>query len=477
MGKFTSLFVALAFGVAALGAQRPAASPAAGAQDWPTFNFDVGRSGVSTAPSGITASNVASLVRQQVSIDVVVDASAIYLHAVQVDNASRDVLFVTTAYGRTLAIGADDGAVLWQHVPSGYDGWAGSRQITNSTPVADPSRQFIYAASPGGHIEKLAVSDGHAMWSTPITKLPAREKMDSPLSFFRNRVIAVTGGYIGDAPPYQGHVAILDPASGRLLQVWNSLCSDRHALIEPASCPATRSAIWGRAGAVIDADTGEIFVASGNGPWDGRTSWGDAVLELDPGAEELVGNYTPENTEQLNARDLDVGSTSPVLLGGGYIAQGGKDGTIRLLTRELIRGKDPHRGGELQVVPTPSGGRLFTAPAVLHTSGKTWMFIADGAGTAAWTLTNGRLIDAWKNGNAGTSPVVAGGLLYVYDPAGQLRVYEPETGRQVASLECGAGHWNSPIVADGRIVLPEGPPGRRGPMTPGVIDVWRLPKR
>jgi len=147
------------------------------------------------------------------------------------------------------------------------------------------------------------------------------------------------------------------------------------------------------------------------------------------------------------------------------------------LTRQLIGGKDPHRGGELQVVPTPSGGRLFTAPAVLHTGGKTWMFVADGAGTAAWTLTNGRLVDAWKNGNAGTSPVVAGGLLYVYDPAGQLRVYDPETGRQVASLACGAGHWNSPIVADGRIVLPEGLAGRRGPMTPGVIDVWRLPKR
>jgi hypothetical protein len=47
--------------------------------------------------------------------------------------------------------------------------------------------------------------------------LPQREKMDSPLSFFHGRVIAVTGGYIGDAPPYQGHVAILDGASGRLL--------------------------------------------------------------------------------------------------------------------------------------------------------------------------------------------------------------------------------------------------------------------
>ena len=48
------------------------------------------------------------------------------------------------------------------------------------------------------------------LWTTPITQLPLREKMDSPLKLFRGHIVAVTGGYIGDRPPYQGHVAILD---------------------------------------------------------------------------------------------------------------------------------------------------------------------------------------------------------------------------------------------------------------------------
>src|SRR2546422_4630229 len=43
---------------------------------------------------------------------------------------------------------------------------------------------------------------------------------------------------------------------------------------------------WGRAGAVIDSTTGNIFVATGNGRWDGKGHWGDAVLELDPRSEE-----------------------------------------------------------------------------------------------------------------------------------------------------------------------------------------------
>ena len=192
---------------------------------------------------------------------------------------------------------------------------SGTRQITNSTPVADPDRQHIYAAAPDGTVQKLAVSDGHVLWTTPITLLPLREKIASPLKEFRGHIVAVTGGYIGDRPPYQGHVAILDAQTGKLLHVWNSLCSDRAGLLDPSSCTDTQSAIWGRAGAVIDAATGNIFVATGNGPYDGKTNWGDATIELNPDATQMLGNYTPKNNAELNERDLDVGSTSPVLAG------------------------------------------------------------------------------------------------------------------------------------------------------------------
>ena len=457
------------------GGQRAAPDPtrAPASRDWMQFGWDAAHSSASTAPTGIDARNVASMKRQQVSIDGTVDASPIYLHGAQVKGASHDVFFVTTTYGKTIAIDANDGTILWQYTPPNYDSWAGSRQITNSTPAADPNREFIYAASPDGYVEKLAVADGHAVWRTAITLLARREKIASPLTYFDGRVIAVTSGYIGDAPPYQGHVAIVDAATGKLLHVWNSLCSDRHRLIDPSSCPESGSAIWGRAGAVVDSATGDIFVATGNGRWDGRIHWGDATIRLDSSASRLLGNYTPTNTQILEATDADIGSTSPVLLGGGYVAQGGKDGKIRLLTLDLMHGSAPHRGGELQTVSTPSGGDLFTAPAVLHTADATWMFAADNGGTAAWTLRDGRLKQAWKNDNGGTSPVVAGGLLYVYSPHGGLRVYQPETGDRVAELECGSGHWNSPIVIDGKIALPEGSANRHGES--GVVDIWRLP--
>ncbi len=441
-------------------------------QDWTQFGWDVGRSSVNTASTGIGASNVGSLRKQQVAIDGTVDASAIYLHAAQVSGAMHDVFFVTTTYGKTIAIDADSGKVLWEYTPAGYSGWAGSAQITTSTPVASEDRNFIFAASPDGHIQKLAVADGHVVWNTAITLLPTREKIASSLNYFKGDVIATTGGYIGDAPPYQGHVVILDGATGTLQHVWNSLCSDQQKLIDPKSCPESDSAIWGRAGAVIDSATGNIYVATGNGKWDGATYWGDATIELNPTATAMLGNYTPVNTDQLNQDDADVGSSSPVLLAGGIVAQGGKDGTIRLLDPQVMGGTTPHKGAELQVVSTPSSARLFTAPAVLHNGASTTMFVADGSGTEAWTLVDNKLQSMWKNGNPGTSPVVSGGLLYIYNPRGGLLVYNPATGNQVASLATGSGHWNSPIVVDGRIALPEG--NANDHATTGVLDIWHV---
>jgi outer membrane protein assembly factor BamB len=391
---------------------------------------------------------------------------------VRAAGATHDVFFVTTTYGKTEAIDAANGNVLWRFTPPGYSSWAGTAQITTATPVADPRRQWLYAAAPNGRIYKLAIADGHAAWSVSITQLPSREKIAAALNYVTGRVIATTGGYIGDAPPYQGHVAVIQASNGKLVHVWNSLCSNRHGLIEPSSCATSDSAIWGRAGAVVDPANGQLLVATGNAPWNGQTDWGDSTLRLSADAASLLGNYTPSNTEELNSTDADLGSTSPVLLSEAYLAQGGKDGKIRVLSVGRMRGTAPHKGGELQVLPTPSGTDLVTAPAVWHASSGTWMFAADNGGTAAYRFRKGRLSLAWRHGTGGTSPVVAGGLLWVYDPGGGLNVYVPGSGRLVATLASGGGHWNSPIVVGGRVALPEG--NANDHATKGVLDIWRL---
>src|SRR4029077_19827880 len=172
-----------------------------------------------------------------------VDASPIYVGG----------LFVgTTSYGKTIAIDAASGKIRWVFTPAGYGSWAARAQITTSPPVSDRGGRYVYAAAPDGRIYKLELQSGRQVWAVTISRLPAREKIGVALNFSRGLVLAATGGYYGDAPPYQGHVAAIDARTGRIAHIWNSLCSNRHELLDPAtSCRASDSAIWARSGVVV----------------------------------------------------------------------------------------------------------------------------------------------------------------------------------------------------------------------------------
>jgi hypothetical protein len=152
-----------------------------------------------------------------------------------------------------------------------------------------------------------------------------------------------------------------------------------------------------------------------------------------------------------------------VLLGENRVVLAGKDGIMRVLALSRLDGHPPSGarlhplGGELQRLSIPGGGQLFSTPAIWQRGGHTTMFIADEHGTAAYVLRHGRLYQAWQNSTAGTSPVMAGGLLYVYEPnGGGIYVYRPSSPRPIAKLPGEPGHWNSPIVVDGHVVEPAG---------------------
>jgi outer membrane protein assembly factor BamB len=423
-----------------------AAAPAAA--DWPEFGYEPGRHNVGPASTGITAASVRKLHRRTIQLDGTVDSSPISV---------RGTIYVTTTYGRTEAISAATGRVLWRYTPPTYDSYAGSARITNMSPIADPDRTAIYAGAPDGRIVKLAIKTGKVLWSRSITRDPTHEKLTSSLNFARGLLIATTGGYIGDAPPYQGHVVTLNPSNGRIVHVWNSLCADRRAIIQPSTCSSSDSAIWARSGAVVDPATGNLLVATGNGPYNGNTDFGDSVIVLSPNASRVLGHWTPPNQDELNRSDLDLGSTAPALLSGGYFVQGGKDGILRLIDRGLR---------VVQTVSTPGATDLFSAPAVWQ--GK-WVFVATGSGTDAWVLHAGQLQKAWSNSSDGTSPILAGGLLYVQGN-GVIRVYRPTSGHVVVELPCGDVHWQSPIVDGGRVIAAEG--NANDHRTSGTLDVY-----
>jgi hypothetical protein len=427
--------------------------------DWPEFGLNPQRTNATDDSTGISAADVGHLRLRTVALPGTADNSAVYLHRVVVGGASHDVAIVTTTYGITLAIDADNGRILWRFVPRGIAAWRGSSQITTASPIVGPGRTDVYATSPNGLVHKLAIADGREQpgWPVRITPAPQTEKLTASLNVAGADLLATTGGYFGDAPPYVGHIVAIALASGHVEHVFYALCANRARIIDPARCSASDAAIWSRSGPVVEPGATRVLIATGNAPYNGSTNFGDSVIELTLPDLKLRQAYTPTDQAKLNSGDLDLGSGSPALLPGDLAWIAGKDGIQRLLSLAALDGSPPgtpaHTGGELQTLPAPGGQELFTTPALWHDI----LFVADGGGTSAYRIAGGRLHALWQNGTAGTSPIVAGGLLYVYDPGGSgIVVYHPASGRKIKALSAAGGHWNSPIVVDGHLIEPTG---------------------
>ena len=337
---------------------RAASTGGAELTSWPEFGLDPQRADATNRPTGITASTLADLRAQRISLPGTVDSSPIFLHDVLVAGARRDVIVVSTTYGRTIALDANTGAVLWTFTPPGYASWVGSAQITNASPIADPNHRFVYAASPNGLIHKLALADGHedasGAWPVSITRDATHEKIGSALNIDGPDLIATTSGYIGDIPTYQGHLVAISRSSGSVRGVFNSLCANRRAIIVPRSCSQSDSAILSRGGAVIEPGGRRLLIDTGNGNWNGTTDFGDSVVELTFPGLRLRQAFTPTDQERLNTGDLDLGSSAPALLGHDRVLVAGKDGVMRVLNLNRLDGRPPGSrevlGGEVQTL-------------------------------------------------------------------------------------------------------------------------------
>jgi outer membrane protein assembly factor BamB len=465
------LLIAGSVAVAATPRVTAARAPRLG--DWPEFGLNPQRTNATDDPIGIAAANVGRLRRRSVALPGTPDNSAIYVHGAVVGGARHNTVIVTTSYGITLAIDADSGRILWRFDPPGLASWAGSPQVTTASPIAHGG--YVYATSPNGLVHKLSLARGReaAGWPVRITPAPRTEKLTASLNIADGELLATTGGYYGDAPPYIGHIAAISLRSGAVEHVFNTLCADRARIVDPATCSASDSAILSRSGPVVEPGAKRVLIATGNAPYNGTTDFGDSVIELTLPGLRLRQVYTPTDQAMLNTSDTDLGSGSPAVLPGHLALIGGKDALLRVLNLNALDGRPPgtppRTGGELQTLPTPGSQQIFSTPAVWHRL----VFVADGGGTAAYRVAGGRLHEVWSNARPGTSPVLAGGLLYVYDFAdGGVFVYHPTSGRQITELPTPSGHWNSPIAVDGHVIEPTGDDNDH--LTSGQLDIFSL---
>jgi outer membrane protein assembly factor BamB len=419
------------------------------AADWPVFGADPAHSGAAHV-AGLNAGTVAGLrERWRVKLGDVADSAPIVV---------RNRLFETTRDGTTYALDVETGHLLWRFSTHGP-------KITTSVPAFDPAGSTLYVPGVDGLVHKLDPSTGHETrergFPAQITMAPETEKVASPLTIAGGYLYVQTSGYLGDATPYVGHVVAIRLSDGAK-RVFNTLCSAKHELVVPQSCPAQRSGMWSRAGVVVDPERamgGRIYVATGNGPFNASAGdYGDSILALSSDGSRLLASYTPSDAADLEASDRDVGSSSPALLprqGNSKTAlmavQGGKDSVLRLLDRT-------HLSSVVQTLDL--GDELFSAPAVwTDRSATAWVFIGLSDGVHAYRVvtTNGtsRLVSAWhaavESSREGASPVAGNGVVFVAT-SGHLVALDATNGHVVwNSSTIGAIHWESPVIANGSV--------------------------
>ncbi|MDP9121571.1 MAG: PQQ-binding-like beta-propeller repeat protein [Acidobacteriota bacterium] len=453
---------------------------------WPQFNFDARHGGTNSQESVIHLGNVSTLhVLYSVTLPSVADSAPAYLSGVVTSKGKiEDLLFLTTKDGRILALDADTGATEWTAQP------ATGPWYTTSSPALDPSGLYVYSYALDGKVHKYQVGDGTEVttggWPQTATLKPDLEKGSAALGVATSKTgrsfLYAAGAGFNDNGDYQGHVTVIDLASGAQ-RVFNAMCSDSTShFVENGTpdCPGgVEAGIWSRPGVVYDPDLDKIFFATGNGAYNASSGghyWGDSVLELFPdgtgaasGGGMPVDSYTPTEHQQLADQDLDLGSSAPVILptpkGTKFphlAAQCGKDAIVRLLNLDNLSGmgSPAHVGGELQKVAVPQGNQVLPQPAVWvnPADGSTWLFVVNYSGISGFQLGldgsgNPTLTPMWTNHIAGSSPVLANGILFYASTAGMFGL-DPTTGKTLWNdISIGNLHWESPIVINGRIYI------------------------
>ncbi|MFC9790231.1 PQQ-binding-like beta-propeller repeat protein [Rhodococcus sp. NPDC127528] len=417
------------------------------------------------------------------------DSPAVYLANVPTAAGPRNLLFLTTKNGTAVAVDARDGTVVWQ----AQDG-PGACRINNgrqpcyttSAPAVDPSGDFVYSYGLDGRVHKRATGTGTEVtafgWPELATTKPFDEKGSAHLTVAtarsgRSYLYVASGGYLGDRGDYQGHLTTIDLATGGQT-VFNTVCSDQavHFVSAPGTpdCGRVQAAVWARPGVVYDPGTDRVYLATGNGAYDGSRNFGDSVLALNPDGTGSGGGpvdfYTPSNQVQLDEGDLDLGSAAPAILPDRattpLAVQAGKDGMLRLLDLADLGG---HRrvnpdgtGGEVQIVPVPETGEVLAQPATWRDpEGRSWVFVANGRGLSGLEVVTvdgtPALTSRWTTDGGGTSPIVVDGVVYYLTDAGAVGL-DPATGKRIWADNAGdiALHWQSLVAADGYLYYPDG---------------------
>ena len=344
----------------------PAATPATQApSDWTTWGYDQERTSWNRGETQLSKSNVSKLRLQwnaQLSTtpnDVVLSTltAPVVVEGVSTGQGPKNLVLVLGADDTLFAIDANSGKPIWQ---KGFaNNFTAQRagswlcpNTANDTPVIDKQRGLIFFITSDGRLRALALADGAERMTpsdfvAPFARAWSLNLIDGiiyttsgrgcgevldPNSTLAAAVTTLAGKPGTDAPPDPGMISAMDVRDLAHPAVTHFFTSNGRP-----------SGAWGRGG-VAKTPAG-IITQTADGTYDPASGqYGSSILEFAPQVARLMDSFTPANWKYINAKDLDIGSGSPLVFpfqGRTLAASMGKEGVLYLLDTAALGGGTP----------------------------------------------------------------------------------------------------------------------------------------
>jgi uncharacterized protein YjdB len=347
-----------------------------------TWHFDNDRSGLNPTETILTPSNVnttsfAKLFSYQ--LDGYAYAEPLLMSNVTINGGTHNVLYVATENDSVYAFDADTygtGAPLWQVslLQSGETPLAGAPikpvEGITSTPVIDPSTNTLYVVSvqtstangSSFRLHALDITTGAEKFTGPVTLnvKVAASNSDSVGGFetlttscIQRAALLLANGniYMGFGGCHSGWLVAYSASTLQQVGVFNS-----STVLNGEGTYASAGGIWMGSGGPVADSSGNVYITTGNGPWNGTNAWGDTVLKFPPtptaganGTMQPTDYFTPSIYQYMDCNDADLAAGGLMLIPGTTtLIAGGKTGTMFLVNSSNLGHESANDSGAIQ---------------------------------------------------------------------------------------------------------------------------------
>ena len=340
-----------------------------------TWHNDAWRSGLNAAEGTLNPQNVVSKTFGKLNsyqTDGYIYGEPLLVSSLTVNGAAHDVAFVATEKDSVYAFDADNYTStmpLWQVslLATGEtpitDGSIQPYLGVTSTPAIDLNSKTLYvvsteSSSAGGtfRLHALDLATGAEKFGGPVliqAQVPGTNS-DSvngivylTTSCLQRAALLVANGsvYIGFGGCHSGWLISYDAQKLTQTGVFNSSPN-----LNGEGSFGGAGGVWMGGGGPAADSLGNIYITTGNGPYDGKTAFGDSVLKFDSKLK-LLDHFTPFDYQYMDCSDKDLAAGGLMLIPGGTEAlAGGKSGKLYLVNTTQLGGEQANDAGATQTL-------------------------------------------------------------------------------------------------------------------------------